>query len=289
MMNTKFKNILFFILIIIIFIGYIAMKENKISSKDNTEIATFAGGCFWCMEPPFENLNGVDGVVLGYTGGKTENPTYQEVSMGNTGHYEAVQISYNPNIISYEKLLEVFWQQIDPNDKYGQFVDKGSQYRTAIFYHNEKQKNLAERSKNNMENSGRFDKPIVTEILAYTKFYPAEDYHQNFFKTSIDRYKNYRRGSGRDQYLAKIWKNNKKESKEYQKPGNQELKKTLYMHFSVGKCQEEGFLSTWVLSSRMWGPSTPCGMRPKQESLCMKERSPFPETESRIPGILSYV
>jgi peptide methionine sulfoxide reductase msrA/msrB len=206
-MNMKYKNIVLFSLILFIFIGYIAMKENKVKVKENTETATFAGGCFWCMEPPFENLDGVVEVISGYTGGQKENPSYKEVSSGTTGHYEAIQIVYHANKISYDKLLEIFWQQIDPVDYFGQFVDQGPQYRTAIFYHNEKQKELAENSKNQLAHSGKFNQPIVTQILPFTKFYPAENYHQDFYKKSSDHYKKYRLASGRDQYLKKTWGN----------------------------------------------------------------------------------
>lgn len=165
------------------------------------EKATFAGGCFWCMEPPFEALDGVKETIPGYTGGDTQNPTYEEVSSGKTGHYEAVQIVYDPGKISYKELLEVYWSQIDPTDEGGQFVDRGSQYRTAIFYHDQTQKRLADKSKLELEKSGKYRKPIVTQILPYTKFYRAEDYHQDYYKKNPIRYKLYRRNSGRDNYL----------------------------------------------------------------------------------------
>jgi methionine-S-sulfoxide reductase len=169
------------------------------------EKATFAGGCFWCMEPPFEKLPGVLSVTSGYTGGRTENPTYEEVSSGRTGHAEAVEILYDPVKISYARLLDVFWRNIDPTTKDRQFVDIGSQYRTAIFYHSEEQRRLAEESKKQLEASGRFGKPIVTEIVPAGKFTPAEEYHQDYYKKSATRYKFYRFNSGRDQYLDRIW------------------------------------------------------------------------------------
>jgi methionine-S-sulfoxide reductase len=169
------------------------------------EKATFAGGCFWCMEPPFEKLDGVNAVISGYTGGHTENPTYEEVSSGRTGHAEAVEVQYDPSRITYAKLLDVFWHNIDPTTKDRQFVDIGSQYRTAIFYHNEEQRRLAEESKRMLDASGRFGKPIVTEIVPAGKFYPAEEYHQDYYKKSSTRYKFYRFKSGRDQYLDRIW------------------------------------------------------------------------------------
>jgi peptide methionine sulfoxide reductase msrA/msrB len=169
------------------------------------EKATFAGGCFWCMEPPFEKLKGVDAVISGYTGGRTENPTYAEVSSGRTGHAEAVEVHFDPAQITYAELLDVFWRNIDPTTKDRQFVDTGSQYRAAIFYHNEEQKRHAEESKKRLDASGRFGKPIVTEIVPAGKFYVAEEYHQDYYKKSSTRYKFYRFNSGRDQYLEKIW------------------------------------------------------------------------------------
>ena len=169
------------------------------------EKATFAGGCFWCMEPPFENLPGVSEVISGYTGGTKKNPTYEEVSSQTTGHIESIQIIYDPKIVSYEKLLEVFWRNIDPTDSEGQFVDKGSSYVSKIFYHNEEQKQKAQKSKEDLERSKRFNKPIVTQIVQLTEFYPAEDYHQDYYKKNKLRYKFYRFNSGRDQFLEKVW------------------------------------------------------------------------------------
>lgn len=174
------------------------------------EKATFAGGCFWCMEPPFEKLKGVVSVVAGYTGGTTENPTYQDVSSGKTGHAEAVEVTYDPSQITYDQLLDVFWRNIDPTAKNQQFVDVGSQYRTAVFYHNDKQKQLAEESKNKLAASGKFKKPIVTEIVPAGKFYPAEEYHQDYYKKNSSRYKFYRFNSGRDEYLERIWNKDQK-------------------------------------------------------------------------------
>lgn len=175
------------------------------ASPKKFEKATFAGGCFWCMEPLFEKLKGVDAVISGYTGGRTENPKYEEVSLGRTGHAEAVEVHYDPSQITYAELLDVFWRNIDPTTKDRQFVDTGSQYRTAIFYHNEEQKRLAEDSKKKIDASGRFGKPIVTEIVPAGKFYAAEEYHQDYYKKSSTRYKFYRFNSGRDQYLERIW------------------------------------------------------------------------------------
>ena len=167
--------------------------------------ATFAGGCFWCMEHPFEELEGVRQTVSGYTGGKKENPTYGEVSSGVTGHAEAVEILYDPDRITYEELLDVFWRNIDPTTLNRQFSDVGSQYRTAIFTHDGEQKRLAEESKAAMEASGRFGKPIVTEIVPAAAFYPAEEYHQDYYRKNPVRYRLYRFGSGRDRYLDRVW------------------------------------------------------------------------------------
>jgi len=168
------------------------------------EKATFAGGCFWCMIPPFQNLKGVVRVIAGYTAGIKKNPTYEEVSSGKTKHYESVQISYDPKKISYKKLLEIFWQQIDPEDIKGQFADRGTQYKTAIFYHNSSQKKLAEQSKAKIKSTGKFN-VIVTEIKKAETFYPAEEYHQNYAKKNPIRYKLYKLASGRDSYLKTKW------------------------------------------------------------------------------------
>ncbi|MFD2214366.1 peptide-methionine (R)-S-oxide reductase MsrB [Metabacillus endolithicus] len=180
-------------------------------NKHKLELATFAGGCFWCMVQPFDELPGIESVISGYTGGNKENPTYEEVCSNTTGHLEAVQITYNPEIFPYEKLLELFWQQIDPTDSGGQFFDRGESYKTAIFYHTEEQKKLAEASKETLEKSGRFSKPIVTMILEAKPFYPAEEYHQDFYKKSTGRYKQYRTGSGRDRFIQEHWNGNNKE------------------------------------------------------------------------------
>lgn len=176
-------------------------NENEVK-----ELATFAGGCFWCMVSPFEELPGIIKVVSGYTGGHKENPTYEEVCSETTGHYEAVQITFNPHIFPYQKLLDIFWQQIDPTDPGGQFYDRGSSYRTAIFYHNEEQRKLAEASKKKLEESGRFDKPIVTEIRPAATFYPAEENHQNYHRKNPVHYQRYRQGSGRDAFIEKHWR-----------------------------------------------------------------------------------
>ena len=167
--------------------------------------ATFAGGCFWCMEPPYDKVEGVVSTISGYIGGHTENPTYKEVSSGRTGHTEAVQITYDPNKVSYERLLEIFWRNIDPTVENRQFCDHGSQYRTGIFYHDGEQKALAEKSKATVEGAKKFKEPIVTEITEAEEFYPAEDYHQDYYLKNPVRYKFYRYNCGRDQRLAELW------------------------------------------------------------------------------------
>jgi peptide-methionine (S)-S-oxide reductase len=169
------------------------------------EKATFAGGCFWCMEPPFEKLKGVDAVISGYTGGRTENPTYEEVSSGRTGHAEAVEVHYDPTQITYGALLDVFWHNIDPTTRDRQFCDVGDQYRTAIFFHDAEQKRLAEESKAALEKSKPFPQPIVTEIVPAGVFTPAEEYHQDYYRKNPIRYKFYRYTCGRDQRLEALW------------------------------------------------------------------------------------
>jgi len=169
------------------------------------ETAIFAGGCFWCMQEPFEQVNGVVKVVVGYTGGKVKNPSYEEVSSGKTGHFEAIEVAFDPDQVTYQQLLNVFWHQIDPTDDKGQFVDKGSQYRSAIFYRDDQQKKFAESSKAVLSSSGKFKKPIVTLILPAQEFYPAEEYHQDYYKKSASRYKFYAENTGRKQFLEKTW------------------------------------------------------------------------------------
>lgn len=170
-----------------------------------TEYATFAGGCFWCMVKPFDQYEGIVKVTSGYTGGHVANPTYEQVKTGTTGHYEAVQIEYNPELFTYQKLLNIFWPQIDPTDDGGQFQDRGSQYRAAIFYHSDQQKELASASKLKLENSNRFSNPIVTEILPALPFYPAEEYHQDFHKKNKEEYLTDRAKSGRDEFINENW------------------------------------------------------------------------------------
>ncbi len=173
------------------------------------EQATFAGGCFWCMVKPFDQYEGVINVVSGYTGGHVENPTYRQVCSGATGHTEAVQITFDPKVISYKKLLDIFWQQIDPTDAQGQFADRGDSYRPAIFYHNEFQHKQALASKQALQDSGRFSKPIDVAIEPAVKFYPAEDYHQNYYTKQPLHYNEYYQRSGRSQFIAEHWSKNK--------------------------------------------------------------------------------
>ncbi len=170
-----------------------------------TAVATFAGGCFWCMEPPYDELDGVISTTSGYTDGETENPTYQQVSAGLTGHTEAVQVVYDPTKVSFETLVEVFWRNIDPTDADGQFCDRGSPYRPALFYHDEAQRTVAERSLADLEKNKPFEEPIVIPIVAASTFWPAEDYHQNYYQRNPIRYKFYRNGCRRDQRLEQLW------------------------------------------------------------------------------------
>jgi peptide methionine sulfoxide reductase msrA/msrB len=199
----------------------------------NLVTATFAGGCFWCVEADFEKIGGVAEVISGYAGGHRDNPTYEEVSSGGTGHVEAVQVLYDPEKVSYRDLLDVFWRHVDPTDQDGQFVDRGPQYRAVIFYHDDEQRALAEESKRELENSGRFDKPVVTDIVKYVNFFRAEDYHQDYYKTHALRYKYYRWNSGRDQFLKKVWGDEKQQAtthaghSKYMKPGDEVLHEKL--------------------------------------------------------------
>lgn len=182
------------------------LQHSMLSEDDNKEsLATFAGGCFWCMEPAFEELDGVNEVISGYAGGTEEEATYKQVSTGKTGHREAVQVHYNPKIMTYEMLLETYFHQIDPTDERGQFTDRGPQYTTAIYYHDDYQKALAEKAIKDLEDSDQFDKPIVVHIEPYTTFFPAEDYHQDFYKKSSEHYERYKKGSGRQDFISENW------------------------------------------------------------------------------------
>jgi len=234
------------LLIGIVLFGFQKINAKQLKQKEksslmktepkNLKTATFAGGCFWCVESDFEKVDGVVEAISGYTGGQKPNPTYKEVSAGGTGHAEAVQVRYDPDKITYKELLEVFWRHVDPTDAGGQFVDRGSQYRPAIFYHDEEQKRIAEESRAELEKSSPFSKPIATEIVPLTEFYTAEEYHQDYYRKNPLRYKFYRYGSGRDQFLKSTWGGETKASArttksadnpKYSKPDDAVLKKKL--------------------------------------------------------------
>jgi peptide methionine sulfoxide reductase msrA/msrB len=212
------------------------------NGAENLEVATLAGGCFWCVESDFEKVEGVAEVISGYTGGELENPTYKQVCSGTSGHLEAVQVLYDPEKISFSEVLDVFWRHIDPTDPGGQFVDRGPQYASAIFYHNEEQKHLAQESKEKLQASGRFDKPIATQIRPISEFYEAEDYHQDYYKKNPAHYNMYRSGSGRDQFIQSAWADESRKhssKKTYSKPSDKELRESLSpLQYKV--TQEEG-------------------------------------------------
>ena len=225
--------------------GHAAQKgveKGMAETKGSGSIATFAGGCFWCVESDFEKVPGVLKVVSGYAGGTGDNPTYETYAA--KGHIEAVQVWYDPAKVTYSQLLDTFWRHIDPTDGGGQFVDRGPQYRSAIFYHDEQQRRLAEKSKEELGKTGRFAKPVVTEIIPFTKFYEAEEYHQDYYKNNPIRYRYYRHGSGRDQFLEKVWGANRGDlkppaGKAYVKPDDATLRKRLTpMQYKV--TQQEG-------------------------------------------------
>lgn len=233
---------LFMVLSSILLLSFSAWGANSL------EKATFAGGCFWCMEPPFEKAEGVRSAISGYMGGHVKNPGYKQVSSGTTGHLEVVQITFDPNVISYADLLQIFWRNVNPTDAGGQFVDRGEQYTTAIFYHNEEQKKVAEKSKKEMDQSKKFKAKVITPIRVAKDFYAAEDYHQDFYKKSTLKYKYYRFRSGRDDFIDQIWgkerdyklkKRKKAMMTKYYKPSDEELRKKLNpMQYKV--TQKEG-------------------------------------------------
>lgn len=201
-------------------------EENKTEDySGRKEKATFAGGCFWCIEAPFEDIEGILTVVSGYAGGKEKNPTYEAVSSGKTSHREAVQITYDPDIISYSELVDIFWQLFDPTDEGGSFYDRGQQYTSAIFYHNDTQRQIAEVSKMSLDQAGLFNKPVVTPIIKYSNFYRAEDYHQDYYKKKPREYKAYRTGSGRDKFIHQHWEVPSVDR--YPKPSDTQLKAKL--------------------------------------------------------------
>ena len=185
--------------------GIAGMAVAAERSAKRTATATFAGGCFWCLQPAFDETSGVISTTVGYTGGTAANPTYEQVCSGTTGHAETIQVIYDPSKVTYEQLVDVFWHHINPTTLNGQFADKGTQYRTAIFYHDREQQQLAEVSKEHLAKSGKFDKPIVTEIVPASTFYPAEEYHQHYYKKNALHYNLYKIGSGREGYLKKTW------------------------------------------------------------------------------------
>lgn len=232
----------------VIFLSAPLLANEKEGIDMKSEKAILAGGCFWCTESVFKGVPGVIDAVSGYTGGAVENPSYEQVSMGRTGHFEAVEVTFDPSKISYEAVLDVFWRDIDPTDPGGQFNDRGDQYRTAIFYLNDEQKKTAEASKSKLAASGKFDKPIATQILKAEKFYPAEDYHQDYSEKAPAHYKMYRKGSGREDFVKNTWgketskpakENNASGGESYKKPPAGELKKKLTpLQFKV--TQEEG-------------------------------------------------
>jgi peptide methionine sulfoxide reductase msrA/msrB len=220
------------IAIVLLLLGCRNMNSQSITErlipneKAATDTATFAGGCFWCVEEAFDELDGVKQVLSGYSGGHVKNPTYEKVCTGTTGHLESIQIVFDPAIISYGELLDIYWRQFDPTDAGGSFYDRGSQYLSAIFYHDAKQKVIAETSKQELNASGIFDKPIATSILKFDVFYPAEEYHQRYCKKNPIRYISYRSGSGRDQFIRSVW-GDVGLDKNYHKPKTEELKKKL--------------------------------------------------------------
>ena len=198
-------------------------KKEVVKLTGDEEVTTLAGGCFWCMQAPFEKVQGVVKVVAGYAGGIEPNPTYEEVSSGKTKYRESIQVYFDPEVISFSEILEVYWRQFDPTDAGGSFHDRGHQYTSAIFYHDDIQKEVAEKSKKELDKSGIFDEPVVTPIIKFTTFYPAEEYHQDYYKKNPERYHSYRKGSGRDEFIMAHWKDDNK----YTKPSDEELKKKL--------------------------------------------------------------
>ena len=198
------------IVVLTLIIALFSAVNAKDGTNTMTKTAIFAGGCFWCMEGPFEAEKGVSDVVSGYIGGETKNPTYEEVSSGSSGHVEAIRVTYDPAVVSYERLLEIFWRQIDPTDAGGQFADRGTQYYTGIFYADDVQKTAAEKSKKELQASGTFSKPIVTAIRKATEFYEAEAYHQDYYKTNAIHYMMYKKGSGREDFLKQTWEKSRK-------------------------------------------------------------------------------
>jgi peptide methionine sulfoxide reductase msrA/msrB len=228
-MRTEFIIAIISLMTIVVWITNTQSRDELINLEidpENLEVATFAGGCFWCVESAFESREGVVEAISGYSGGDIENPTYGQVSSGQTGHLEAVQVFYDSEEVSFEELLEVFWRSIDPTDDGGQFADRGPQYRTAIFYHDEGQRLSAEKSKNELESSGIFDKAIRTEIRPFEAFYKAEDYHQDYYKKNVLGYNSYKRLSGREGFIEETWKDIDGQPS-YERPSEEELREML--------------------------------------------------------------
>lgn len=213
-------------MVTLVVLGVSAMMAD-VGAKQNKEVAVFGGGCFWCMEPPFEQQEGVLEVVVGYSGGTTQNPTYSLVATGKTDHFESVRVTFDPDRVSYRELVEIFWRQIDPTDDGGQFADRGKHYHTAIFYTSEEQKEIAQQSKDSLADSAIFDKPIVTKILPATRFYLAEEYHQDYYKKNVTNYSAYKKGSGRAGFIARVWQENDYSSVRYSKPSDEEIREKL--------------------------------------------------------------
>ena len=237
-----------------------AARDTMSEQRITLETATFAGGCFWCMESDFEKVDGVVEVISGYTGGHKENPTYEDVSSGGTGHVETVQVHYDPSKVTYTRLLDIFWRHVDPTDPGGQFVDRGTQYRTAIFYHHEEQKQLVKQSREELNKSGRFEKPVVTEIIQFSRFYRAEEYHQDYYNKHPIRYKYYRFHSGRDQFLKKVWRDSMKgapmhsENRKLTKPSDEVLRQRLTpMQYKV----TQGGGTEPPFNNKYWGNKRP--------------------------------
>jgi peptide methionine sulfoxide reductase msrA/msrB len=235
-MKTSISLLIIVIIAVLAISSYAETNQQETSKvmSENLLVATFAGGCFWCTESDFEKLPGVHEVISGFSGGHVVNPSYEDVSKGITGHVESVQVYYDPKIISYEALLDAFWRMINPTDNEGQFIDRGTQYRSLIFYQTEEQKAKAEHSRLLLNESKRYKAPVITEIRRFEAFYPAEEYHQDYYKKNPIRYKYYRFQSGRDQYLEKIWGEDlhlkvgqEKTSAQYSKPADDVLRKTL--------------------------------------------------------------